>query len=231
MPAVGTASPRSLVERFYDEVWNRGDEAAARAILDPAFRFRGSLGVTADDVDGFLAYVRAVRAALGEYRCIIEDMIESGDRVAARMTFTGVHRGELMGVAATGRTVSWSGAAFFTCHDGRIAALWVLGDLDGLRRQLAGPYRLGSIPLQQAHLGGVADQRLEGFHVAARVVVRVDDLRLESPSPPAPPARWSSCRAGSSAGRRRRCPPAPSSPASLRYRRRCRRFLPPSVST
>ena len=106
---------RTLVERFYAEIWNRGDEAVARAILAPDFRFRGSLGVTADDVDGFLAYVRSVRAALGDYRCIIDDMIVDGDsRAAARMTFTGVHRGELLGVAATGRTVSWSGAAFFT---------------------------------------------------------------------------------------------------------------------
>ena len=109
---------------------------AAREILDPGFRFRGSLGVTADDVDGFLAYVRAIRTALADYRCIIDDLIESGDRAAARITFTGVHRSELLGVAATGRTVSWSGAAFFTVADGRIAGLWVLGDLDGLRRQL-----------------------------------------------------------------------------------------------
>lgn len=130
------ATPRALVERFYDEIWNRGDEATARAILDPRFRCRGSLGVTADDVDGFLEYVRSVRAALGDPRCIIDDMIEGTDRVAARVTFAGVHRGELLGVAATQRKVSWSGAAFFTVAHGQIAELWVLGDLDALRRQL-----------------------------------------------------------------------------------------------
>ncbi len=132
-----TPTPRSLVERFYGEVWNRGDEQAARALLHPRFRFRGSLGLTADDVDGFLAYVRSVRAALADYRCTIEDLIEGPNRVAARMTFSGLHRGELLGVSATDRTVSWAGAAFFTIDDDRIADLWVLGDLDNLRRQLA----------------------------------------------------------------------------------------------
>jgi predicted ester cyclase len=39
---------------------------------------------------------------------------------------------------ATGRRVSWAGAAFFTFSDDRIADLWVLGDVDALRRQLAG---------------------------------------------------------------------------------------------
>lgn len=130
-------SPRMLVERFYDEIWNRGDEEAARAILVTGFRFRGSLDLTADDVDGFLAYVRTVRGALAGYRCIIDDLVEGGNRAAARMTFTGVHRGDLLGVAATGRTVSWSGAAFFTIAGERIGELWVLGDRDGLRRQLA----------------------------------------------------------------------------------------------
>lgn len=132
-------TPRALVERFYGEVWNRGDEEAAREILHPAFRFRGSLGTEAADVEGFLAYVRSVRAALAGYTCTIEDVIESDGRVAARMRFGGTHRGELLGVAASGREVSWAGAAFFTIADARIAELWVLGDLDALRRQLEAP--------------------------------------------------------------------------------------------
>lgn len=33
--------------------------------------------------------------------------------------------------------ISWAGAAFFTFRDGRVADLWVLGDLKGLEAQLA----------------------------------------------------------------------------------------------
>jgi steroid delta-isomerase-like uncharacterized protein len=125
-----------LVERFYAEIWNRGDEAVARDIHDPGFRFRGSLGSLSEGRDGFIAYVRQVRATLGDYECIIEDAIESRSRVAARLTFRGVHRAGLFGVPATGKTVAWSGAAFFTIADERIAELWVLGDIDSLKRQL-----------------------------------------------------------------------------------------------
>ncbi len=58
------------------------------------------------------------------------------DRAAARMTFTGRHQADLFGVPATGGEITWVGAAFFATSDGRIRDLWVLGDIDGVKRQL-----------------------------------------------------------------------------------------------
>jgi steroid delta-isomerase-like uncharacterized protein len=128
---------RSLVERFYYEVWNQADEDVARAILTSDFQFRGSLGMEHKGPDGFITYMRSIHAALGDYQCIIEDIIVSDDRVAAKMTFRGIHKGLFLGIAATGTEVQWAGAAFFTMREGQISALWVLGDIDGLKRQLA----------------------------------------------------------------------------------------------
>jgi steroid delta-isomerase-like uncharacterized protein len=127
---------QELVERFYNEVWNRADEAVARDILDPDFRFRASLGPELRGPDGFIVYLRAVHAAVGNFTCTIEELVATEDRAAAKMMFHGVHRGKFFGVAATGRAVHWSGAAFFAMRGGRIASLWVLGDIDGLKRQL-----------------------------------------------------------------------------------------------
>jgi steroid delta-isomerase-like uncharacterized protein len=128
--------PRQLVERFYFEVWNTGDETVARDILDPDFRFRGSLGPERVGPAGFFDYMRSVRTALADYHCIIDDLIEADTRVAARMRFRGVHSGEFFGVPATGQEIIWSGAAFFTMRRNRIAELWVLGDIDAVKQQL-----------------------------------------------------------------------------------------------
>ncbi len=128
---------RSLVERFYYEVWNQADEDAARTILTSDFQFRGSLGMEHNGPDGFITYMRSIHAALGGYQCIIDDIIAGGDRVAAKMTFRGVHKGLFLGFAATGAEVQWAGAGFFTMRAGQISALWVLGDIDGLKLQLA----------------------------------------------------------------------------------------------
>ncbi len=129
-------SPRRLVERFYFEVWNQADEPVAREILHPEFRFRASLGPERRGPDGFIDYMRGIHAALANYTCIIDDLITSGTRAAARMTFGGVHRGRFFDVEPTGKTIPWAGGAFFTTHGDRITELWVLGDVDSVKQQL-----------------------------------------------------------------------------------------------
>jgi predicted ester cyclase len=70
-------------------------------------------------------------------------LVADEDGAAARMRFAGRHIGVFMGFAPTGRVLAWSGAAFFRFRDGRIAALWVLGDLAALREQLGAPEAAG----------------------------------------------------------------------------------------
>jgi len=80
--------------------------------------------------------VAATPSELVERFCTIEELIATADRAAARMSFRGTHRGILFGIAATGRDIRWSGAAFFKTGGGMIAELWVLGDIEAVRRQL-----------------------------------------------------------------------------------------------
>lgn len=74
--------------------------------------------------------------ALADYRCTILDLVSEGERAFARMRFEGIHRAKFLGFAPTGRRVDWAGAALFTPKSDKIADLWVLGDLQGLREQL-----------------------------------------------------------------------------------------------
>lgn len=147
-------TPRRLVTRFYEEVWNRADTSAIPELFHPDCRLRGSLGHEQhgheqhgheqhgherQGHEGLAAYVREVTGALGGFRCDIEALVVEDERAFAKLRFSGRHEGELLGVAPTGREVSWAGAALFECEAGRIRALWVLGDLAGLRAQLGAP--------------------------------------------------------------------------------------------
>lgn len=136
------------VRRFYDDVWNRWDEAAARELLNPDISFRGSLGVEAKGVEEFFAYQRRIRDAFPDFQNEIEELVVAGERAAARLLYTGTHRGEALGIAPTGRSIAYRGAAFFTGEGERIVRVWVLGDLEDLRRQLTGAGPSGSTRCQ-----------------------------------------------------------------------------------
>jgi predicted ester cyclase len=128
---------KQVVRRFYEEVWNRHDLTRLGEILELHFSFRGSLGPDLTGHTAFAAYVDAVHASLADYRCEILDLVGEGEKVVARMRFHGLHRGPLLSFAATGRRVQWMGSAHFTFAHGKIADLWVLGDLHRLMKQLS----------------------------------------------------------------------------------------------
>lgn len=125
--------PAEVVAAFYDRIWNRLDRGAIVELIHPDFTFRGSLGPAMTGHAAFTDYVDGVTGALAGYRCTIQDLLCEGDRAFARMQFEGIHRGPFMGFAPTGKRVVWAGAALFTLRDGKIADLWVLGDVAGLR--------------------------------------------------------------------------------------------------
>jgi predicted ester cyclase len=130
-------TPRQAVIDFYERVWNRTDKSAIPELFHSDFTFRGSLGPTMVGCADFASYVDMVTEALQGYRCHIRDLVVEGECAFARMHFEGLHCGPFMGFAPTGKRVEWAGAALFTLRDGKIADLWVLGDLHGLHELLA----------------------------------------------------------------------------------------------
>jgi steroid delta-isomerase-like uncharacterized protein len=129
-------SAHDLVIRFYRRLWNEWDDAAIEDTLAPDIIFRGSLGQTTAGRDGWRDYRDHIRHAAPDFRNEVLDLIAADDRAAARLRFTGTHRGPLLGIPATGRAFSYTGAAFFTTAHGLITHIWVIGDLDALRQQL-----------------------------------------------------------------------------------------------
>jgi predicted ester cyclase len=127
---------RELIARFYNDMWNRFDKAVFAEVLEPTIRFRGSLGKEKVGYDEFGEYVDFIRAFSPDFHNEVVQTISEGAHTFARLSYTGTHRGEVFGIPPTGRRLEYTGAAVFTIPGDRIAAVWVLGDIDGLLRQL-----------------------------------------------------------------------------------------------
>lgn len=87
-------------------------------------------------------HIDLFETAFPGYQLRAEEMLAEGNKVFVRTTFTGVHNGDLMGIAPTGNAVEIAIALVYEIEDGKIVDHWMLHDGLGLMQQI------GVIPAQ-----------------------------------------------------------------------------------
>ena len=129
---------KALVRRRYDEIDNQHNLAAMDELVaqdyvhhDPSVPRQMLQGR-----DGYQRLALMFNTAFPDGHTTIEEMIAEGDLVATRFTTAGTHRGELMGVAATGRRVEVTATSIYRIADGKLAEGWVNFDALGLLQQI-----------------------------------------------------------------------------------------------
>jgi len=128
---------KSLIRRYYSELWNAWSPAALEELISPDIVFRGSIGTTVNGIEEFKQYVNKIRAAFPDFHNHIEELIGEGEKVVARLAYTGTHRGELFGFSGTGKKINYQGVGIFQFREGKIVSGFVLGDAESLKRQIA----------------------------------------------------------------------------------------------
>jgi ketosteroid isomerase-like protein len=87
--------------------------------------------------------VTLYRSAFPDLRLTIEDIIAEGETVTARWSCRGTHKGELNGIAPTGKQFTISGVSIARFTNGKMAEGWVNWDALGLMQQLGVVPELG----------------------------------------------------------------------------------------
>jgi steroid delta-isomerase-like uncharacterized protein len=133
---MSTETNKAIARRVFEEVFNAGnlDLIDELASPDAVIHFGG-----AQPLRGLESYKRAFTASQPSFpdmHFTIEDMIAEGDRVVMRWTMRGTHRGEYLGVAATGRQVTEGGVSIYRIADGKVVEGWVYSDELGVMQQL-----------------------------------------------------------------------------------------------
>jgi steroid delta-isomerase-like uncharacterized protein len=86
--------------------------------------------------EGMKAFVTMFNNAVPDAQANIEYQVAEGDRVVSRYTWSGTHQGELFGVPATGKRVSWTITTTMRVAGGKIHEVWTNWDQWGLMQQL-----------------------------------------------------------------------------------------------
>ena len=128
----------ALARRFMEARVVKRDLDAVDEMLAPDFVNRNKLlpGQEPDRED-YLQGIAAFHAALSEGHLIIEDQVAGGDKVVTRLVVHSPHdRGELMGVAPTGRVLTNRAIVIHRIVEGKIAEEWGMGTIGStLRKQ------------------------------------------------------------------------------------------------
>jgi steroid delta-isomerase-like uncharacterized protein len=131
------AHNEKLARRYFEEAWNRGDVAVLDEILAPDYvNHTPSTPNPPPGPAGLKPIILAMRRAFPDLHYAIKDVISTEDAVTIRVVMTGTHRGDLFGLAPTGRRVRVDQINIEHIRDGRIVAHWRVTDELKLMRQL-----------------------------------------------------------------------------------------------
>jgi predicted ester cyclase len=75
-------------------------------------------------------------SAFPDMKLAVEDEVAEGDQVVTRWVMHATHKGDLMGIPATGRQVAMSGISIDRVAEGKIVEHWGEFDMLGLMQQL-----------------------------------------------------------------------------------------------
>lgn len=132
-----------VVRRFIDEIFVRGNAEAVDKLVTPDFTPH-SWGKMPPGIEPFKQAIRHVHAGLSDVSMKIDDVVAEGDKVAVRLTAHATHRGEFMGLPASGNAYTISETHIFHLRDRKVAEHWRDADMLGLMRQI------GALPQPQA---------------------------------------------------------------------------------
>jgi len=140
------AANKRIGRLVLEDMWGKGRLDIADAYYAPDYVDHVGKGPEAGEVRGAAGIKQAVtmfRTAFPDLTYTVEDEIAEGDLVMARFSARGTHLGTFLGVAPTGRSITYTGIDVNRIRDGRIVQSWVQYDALGLLQQLG---VVGAIP-------------------------------------------------------------------------------------
>jgi steroid delta-isomerase-like uncharacterized protein len=135
---------KTNVRRLFEEVWNKGHVPVADELFAPIYTHHDS---STPDVgrgpESEKKRVTLYRNAFPDVRFTIEDIIAEGETVVARWSCRGTHKGDLNGIAPTGKQFNITGVSIARFTNGKMFEGFVNWDALGLMQQLGVVSELG----------------------------------------------------------------------------------------
>ena len=128
---------KTLVRRFLDEVYNKGNLAVADELVALGYISHNELNVEVLGPEGIKKAANMQRSAFPDLVTTIDDLIAEDDKVVVRGHDQGTHQAEFMGFPPTGKqfTITW--IDIFRVEQGKLVEAWLEINIESFKRQLS----------------------------------------------------------------------------------------------
>ena len=106
--AMSVEKNKAVIRRLNDAFWNQGKAEVLDEVFAPDFVTHNPFPGQPPGREGQKQVVTQVRAAFPDIQATVEDVVAAGDKVVWRWTAQATYRGELLGIPATGKHVTFS---------------------------------------------------------------------------------------------------------------------------
>jgi steroid delta-isomerase-like uncharacterized protein len=127
-----------LMRRWFKEVWNEGRIQTIHELLAPDAVGIGELedGSPLRGPDEFVDFVKRTRGTFPDMKIEVQDIFGADDKVVVRWMATMTHRGDHLGISATGKPVQITGMSIARISNGQIVEGWDNWDQLAMLKQI-----------------------------------------------------------------------------------------------
>ena len=122
----GAEDPKVKIEEFYRK--------ARLEVFAPDFVYHDTRGDM--DLESYIQFDTALWMGVPDMNISIKDIVGEEDRVMARFHLAGTHKGDFLGIPATGKELDMGGMLACRIVEGKFTELWVFTDRLGLMQRL-----------------------------------------------------------------------------------------------
>jgi steroid delta-isomerase-like uncharacterized protein len=127
--------PKSLLRGFYAEMSAGNIDAVDRYIADDFVEHEEFPGISPDK-KGVKQFFAMMHAAFPDMRMEADEIVQEGDMLCARATFSGTHQAEFLGIPASAKRVEVALFDMLRIRDGQAVEHWGLMDAMTMMQQL-----------------------------------------------------------------------------------------------
>lgn len=136
-----------MVRRMFEQGINQKNSKVFDELIAPNY-VNHNMPAPGPGAEGFKQVLGMFTQAYPDFKVTLRDVLAEGDKVSTRGTGIGTHKGDFMGVKATGKRVEVEYIDIWRIQGGRFVENWVQIDMMGMMQQL------GVAPAPPAQGGG-----------------------------------------------------------------------------